>query len=297
MGKKEKKQVGQQIDKAGTNADANINPQISGLKNKNQQSEAANTATRGQISSGYGDLAGGSMYGITADDISRLRNTGSGDGISRESLLDFEKTGGYTPQDIANTRARANSGVPALYANMKQGLGFQQARGNSAGPNWGALNSKLTRQGAQDLGEQNRNTELGINDQIRGNRMVAANTLAGNNLSLAGMNAQNERSLMGLKQQGVSEGLSGLSNLYGQGLSEQQANQGLLRGYTGDRSNIDQNLINARINQGQMKGGFTDTLKDVTGIAGGVMGGMTGIGLPFGGKSKPLSGRGYGVLK
>lgn len=111
--------------------------------------------------------------------------------INRQSLLDFEKTGGYDDKSTANIRARSNSAIPSFYQNLQNDLSVQKKRSGSAGPGFGGTSFKLAREAAQGSAENARNTEVDIQDAIRSGRMDAAKTLASNNLNLAGLKSQN----------------------------------------------------------------------------------------------------------
>lgn len=139
------------------------------------------------------------LYGATNKSISGLQdfaatgglNSGQLSEIQRASLKDIESTGGYTKEDIANERARANSGVASTYANLGDSLDRQRLTGSNVGPGWSAAGFKLARQSAQDQGTQAQNTEAGIHQNVTANKLAAGGKLADLGLGTAGLQSQN----------------------------------------------------------------------------------------------------------
>jgi hypothetical protein len=147
--------------------------------------------------------------GLTAEDRGN---------VNRASLLDQERTGGYSAGDIANIRARSSASAPAFFQNLKN----EMQRGRSAqgaNPN-AAIDFKAARQQGQ-LENQNRvNTEIGINDSVRAGRSDAAKFLSQQGMGLAGLQSQNRLA-----------GLGGLTNI-DQIIGDQSLNKaGLLDNY------------------------------------------------------------------
>lgn len=113
--------------------------------------------------------------GVSPEDLAR---------INRPLFEEFEKTGGYSEEDKANIRSRSNSSIANTYGSLKENLNRQRAISGNVGPGLSAANFKLARQGAQDIGTNTRDTEIGIGDTVRAGRMDAAKTMAANQLAL-----------------------------------------------------------------------------------------------------------------
>jgi len=122
-----------------------------------------------------------SRGGLTAEDRAN---------VNREPLLEFERTGGYSDIDKANIRDRSNRAIPAYYQNLQDSMNRRQGV-NNFGPGTDRVGFKMARQGAQDVGNQTRDTELGISDAVRQGRMDASKFLSGQNLNLSDLSSRN----------------------------------------------------------------------------------------------------------
>lgn len=154
----------------------------------------------GDVNANIGQLSNAqSLYGATNNSISGLQNFAATGGlnsgqlseIQRSGLKNIEQTGGYTSEDIANERARANSGVASTYANLGDSLDRQRLTGSNVGPGWSAAGFKLARQSAQDQGTQAQNTEANIHQNVTANKLAAGGKLADLGLGTAGLQSQN----------------------------------------------------------------------------------------------------------
>ena len=70
---------------------------------------------------------------------------------------DFANTGGYSPGNIADMRARAISPSRAIYANMQRNIDRQRALQGGYSPNYTAASAKLAREGSQEISDINQN--------------------------------------------------------------------------------------------------------------------------------------------
>lgn len=107
---------------------------------------------------------------------------------------DFAKTGGFSPLDTANMRARAVSPIRAAYANASRNVDRQRTLQGGYSPGYGTLQGRLARESSSAMSDASTNVE--------------------------GMLAQ-------MKQQGRLAGLGGASNLYGTtpGMANMYGNQ------------------------------------------------------------------------
>ncbi len=199
--------------------------------------------------SAYNDMAGPNLAGVGAS-IAGLQGLGATGGITdedksnimRQSLLDQEKTGGYSAGDVANIRSRSAASAPQYFQSIKDSLARNRAvTGNLAGGQ--ATDFKLARQGAQQAGQDRTNTEIGLADSIRAGKESAANTLSNQGMSLAGLRTGNQL-----------QGLGSAGNL-GIGAANTEANFQLgkaagLDRFTGDQAGMEGQLLGAK-QQGQ----------------------------------------------
>ena len=112
--------------------------------------------------------------GITADDIQAanislpnfmapgIRATGISGGAPSEALSrfrDFSETGGFSPDDIRNIRARGVSPIRSVYAQAQQNIDRQRALQGEYSPNYTAATAKLSRELAGQLSGASTNVE------------------------------------------------------------------------------------------------------------------------------------------
>ena len=102
-------------------------------------------------------------------------------GAAFSGYQNFANTGGFSPMDKSNMRARGNSPIRAAYSNAERNIERNRAMGGtSAGSN--ALMSRMAREQGQSASDATTNTEAGIAQMV---------------------------------QQGKLAGLGGITNLYG----------------------------------------------------------------------------------
>lgn len=167
---------------------------------------------------------------------------------------EFQKTGGYSPLDLSNIRARSLSPIRALYSNANREVDRQKALQGGYSPGYGVLKARMAREMSSGLSDAAQNTE--------------------------GMIAQ-------LRNQGKQFGLSGASSLYGTspGLAGHFGNMqnSTMNNWLqtqGMQNQLNLGLINAQQNASQIPGKWENTmgrLRDIGGIYGNVMtGGLSG---------------------
>jgi len=160
--------------------------------------------------------------------------------IMRQSMLDQEKTGGYSEQDKALVRAKSAASSPAYFGALKDNLQRQRSQtGNLA--NAGAVDFKLARQGAQQQGQDRLTQEMGLQESIRGGKERAGQFLSDQQMQLTGLRTANQ--LAGA-QAGGGLGLStqqGITANQARGLAGLQESQtGLGQWGLGQAGGLDQ---------------------------------------------------------
>lgn len=138
----------------------------------------------------------GKTGGLDADALNRMR----GGGVFQE----FQQTGGYTPEQISDLRARANSTMPAFYDAVRQGQNRMASiqGGNPAAS--AAMAARMARDQAAGMREQTLNTETGLANDIRTGRQWGATG-----------GAQAENALQGLRTQNMLAGTRGAADIRG----------------------------------------------------------------------------------
>ena len=158
------------------------------------------------------------------------------------------QTGGYSPEDISNLRARGASPVRAAYSQAEQGIGRQRALQGGYSPNATATMAKMAREQSQ----------------------AGSDAMTGVNANLAQM-----------IQQGKLAGLQGGASLYGTtpGMANSFASQAL--GGAEGLANIQNAGVGNYTNLARLPTTFQNVMGGVGSIGnlvGGVAGGLSGLG-------------------
>jgi len=132
--------------------------------------------------------------GLTPEMVERIRGKGVFD--------DFAKTGGYSDRDIAQTRARGIAPVSAFYGNLKNEINRRQGASGGYGVGLDTATARLARENSIGAASAARDTELGLQGQIRSNKMSGASALSGAEVQHAK-----------LLQEGRLAGLGGMTDI------------------------------------------------------------------------------------
>lgn len=245
---------------------------------------------------GYSGLAGNGGWsdantGSVNEDVSGLKSIGATGGWRDQDLGNvqgainnlntvggpqgygnFALTGGFSPDDIRNFRARSNSVIPSYYAAQDQAIARNNAisgGGNTAANT--AARLSLSRQAAQQAGQQSINTEASLADQIRQGKLAGLAGQAGvyGNVAQAGQNMG--QSLASNKLYG----LTGAGNLTtGMVNSQNQAKEAALAGMAAlEKANLDA-ASGARSGNLSAEGNILNTSNQGTEAA---LSGLTGL--------------------
>lgn len=145
----------------------------------------------GNFTGKYGDYGGG----LLSPALGGYRN--------------FAESGGFSPQDITNIRARSNAPIRAMY---QQGMDEIDRSKNLSGgyaPNFAPAMAKMQREQSYRIGDQSLNTEAELANQIRTGRLAGLGGLSQTGLSI--------------NQQGLAAGA--LADESARGWSTQQQNK------------------------------------------------------------------------
>ncbi len=147
---------------------------------------------------------------------------------------EFADTGGYSPEDIQNMRARAVSPTRAIYANAERNLGRQRSLQGGYSPGYGTLMGRIAREGSQALSDASTNTEAALAE------MKQRGKLAGTQGLLSGYNAT-----------------PGAAGVYGNMFNQQQGN--LLQGQ-GLQNQLSLGTMQNQIQASQIPGKWENTV-------------------------------------
>src|SRR4030095_10114805 len=276
MGKKKQENPAQQvINQANQQYQTTLTPsplenQMSGISQ--QFMNNYNTAV-GQNTKDYGDIMGAYnsfRQGLTTPRISAPRPAELGEsyGYLREAMpgyREFASTGGYSPTDIQELRARGVSPIRAAYGNTMMELDRSRALGGSGGQGqYVAALSRAQRELPEQLANATTNVNAGLADAIRQGRMFGLQGISGTGATMGGLSSQeagrqlqaemsNQQAEQNSNQMRLAA-LGGMSSLYGTtpGMSSMFGNQALnsygqLAGMQAARQNYGLGLMDTQL--------------------------------------------------
>ena len=95
------------------------------------------------------------------------------------SLKGLTATGGYTPEGIADIRARGIAPIRSIYSSAQRDLSRQKNLSGGYAPGMGAVTDKLAREQADIIGKTTTDVNAGIAENVARNRLAAAPQYAG----------------------------------------------------------------------------------------------------------------------
>jgi len=258
---------------------------------------ALNDPAYSNIMGGYTDLYGSapSARNFTFQSVgaSRPGELNEAYGTLKGALpgyQEFASTGGYSPTDIQELRARGTSPIRAAYANAQQDLSRANTLGGGAA-NYIAAASKMQRQLPGQLADAETNVNAGLADAIRQGKLAGlagetgiGSTMGGLASSEAGRQLQaalaNQEADMRTQMIGYQSGqdafrnrlgaLQGMSSLYGTTPAQAAlfGNQAL--NAQGQEQNYNLGLLNAQRGSLNQQSGSKPWWQTALGVAGAV---------------------------
>lgn len=274
MAKGDASKAQNQIDYRGNYAQNNLDNLRNNLVPQNQQLQNRYNVSADQSEQNYRDMFNqyNNLYGQTQSMFAP----------QRAGYMDFAQTGGFTPQNIQDIRARAEAPIRGAYSNAMAEVERNKALSGGYSPNANAALAKMTREQSY----ANADAETNANAAIA--QLVQQGKLAG----LGGLNTTDAAQLTAL-----NEALSGQRSLYGT-TPGQTSMYGTQLGQSNAQLNDVQQLQNQLANiiiQGQLgKSSIPSNYQQALGNIGGTLGlggqifsGLSGLGGLFG--SSPLA--------
>jgi hypothetical protein len=203
-----------QLNTQGNRADTTLQQirPILDRQNLGLEQRFGNAADQGQAD--YGNLmnTGQGLLGTILN--GPVHNFGAYSGYQN-----FANTGGFSPEDIQNMRARSVAPMRAVYANAQSDLNRQRALTGGYSPNYGAATAKMARELGYGLSDASTNTEASLADAIHQGKLAGLSGMTGIDTSL--LNNQTQR--LGL----ANSTLGQMNNLYGTapGMAQMYGNQ------------------------------------------------------------------------
>jgi len=90
----------------------------------------------------------------------------------------FAQTGGFSPQDLTNIRARAVSPVRAVYANAQRNVNRQRSLQGGYSPGFGAMQTRMAREQGQTTSDAGINAEAGISEMVQKGKLAGLQGMA-----------------------------------------------------------------------------------------------------------------------
>jgi hypothetical protein len=221
-------------------------------------------------------------------------------GKAIDTYSNFADTGGFSPEDINNIRARAVAPIRSINDRTNQEIQRQSAiRGTAYSPNTTAALAKANRDSAYATGDVSTNAEAMIAQLMQQGKLYGAGGLASTGLA----NQSNDTSNRGLDLSAINsatgntlQGLAGKTSLYGTtpGLTNTFGNQLLTssgQGLTGVGldNQLVQSIINGQLGKSNVPGDFQSAVGNIGSIGsliGNGIGAIAGIPkAPTGGSS------------
>lgn len=192
---------------------------------------SANNGGSGSTFGGYtGSFNPGSYAGYQA-----FANGGNGIGMDPEfrgaltsaigGYQNFANTGGFSPQDIQDIRARAIGPTRSIYSSAQSNIDRQRALQGGYSPNYTAATAKMARDLSQQISDANVNANASIAQMIQQGKLAGLGGLSSTGASGAGLQSQIDQFNRNLQLAGL-QGMTGLDEFGAQlGLSYNQLNQ------------------------------------------------------------------------
>lgn len=284
MGKKKENPAQQVIQQAQNQYQTTLTP--SPLENQasemtNQFMQNYNNAVQ-RNTQDYSNIMGAYdqfRQGLQAPRISAERPAELGEayGYLREAMpgyREFAATGGYSPTDIQELRARGISPIRAAYGNTMMELDRARALGGAGGaPNYIAARSRAQRELPGQMADAMTTVNAGLADAIRQGKMFGLTGISNTGSTMGGLSSQeanrmlqaamsNQQAEMQANQMRLAA-LGGQASLYGTtpGMSSMFGNQALnsfgnMAQLQANRQNYGLGLLDAQLrgygaNQGQ----------------------------------------------
>jgi hypothetical protein len=134
-------------------------------KNKKAAPEPAAATATASAAGGGGGGGGGSFYGPYDEVLSGYRG--------------FSQTGGFSPDDLANIRARSISPIRASYANAQREVNRNKALQGGYSPGASVLQARMAREQGQAGAEATTNAEANIAEMVQQGKLAGLGGMAG----------------------------------------------------------------------------------------------------------------------
>jgi hypothetical protein len=234
----------------------------------------------GDIMKRYRDVAGGGGIAGKTGKVNVTPTSYTDPFKSYGGYEEFSKTGGYSPEDMANMRSRGVSPIRAAYANAERNVGRQRALQGGYAPNAIATQAKMAREQGQGMADATQNVEAGLAEARNRGRLSGLGGMEGiegqrlnAQLQTGQFNADQDLRAQMFNAQADQEdnlnqmrALQGMTSLYGTtpGMANNFGNL-LLQG-VGQGGQIGLGMLGQQNAAAQLPGQWQDTMSKVNDI-------------------------------
>jgi hypothetical protein len=244
---------------------------------------------------GAGAGGGGGGGGYSAFTVSPGKASYNDPFNSYKGYTEFSETGGYSPNDIANMRARGVSPIRSAYANAEREMGRGRALQGGYSPNMAASQVKMAREQGQSAADATQNVEAGLAEARNRGRLAGLSGMYGVENSRLGADVDLSKFNVGLDFEGQQynadaqaraqaanigsaessaaasraqqmQALNGMANLYGTtpGMSQLFGNQLLTA--VGQGGQMGNTFTQNEIAAGRSPGAWDQTMNRIGGV-------------------------------
>lgn len=137
-------------------------------------------STAGSGGGGGGGGGGYTAFTVTPGKVTPGKAVAGADPFnSYAGYQEFSKTGGYSPEDIANMRARGTSPIRAAYANAQREVARGRTLQGGYSPNAAAAQVKMAREQSQANADAMQNVEAGLAEARNKGRLAGLGGMQG----------------------------------------------------------------------------------------------------------------------
>lgn len=264
-----------QVDTQGKIAQNTLNNVTPGVLERTHGLENRYNVSADREQEDYNNLIdiGKSLLGVNSGLSSTILGENPRDFGAYSGYKSFADTGGFSPADIANLRARSVAPLRAVYANAQNNINRQRALQGGYSPNYTAASAKMARELGSSLADANTNVEAELADKIHSGKLAGLggmtnidNALLGDRiarLGLANSSSSLNNSVLGNLVNAYSA-TPGRTSMYGnqmlnssnQGLQTAGLQNDIMRNYLSGQNEVSNTAGNTASVLGNIKSGL-----------------------------------------
>ena len=265
MAKGDASKAQNQIDYRGNYAQNQLTNTYQNLLPQNQALQNRYNVSADQSEKNYQDMYNqyNNLYGQTQNAFQP----------QRAGYLDFSQTGGFTPQNIQDIRARAEAPIRGAYSAAMADVERNRALSGGYSPNANAALAKMAREQSYSSSDAETNANAAIAQLVQQGKLAGLGGL--NTTDTAQLNALNE-ALSG--QRSLYGTTPGATSMYGTqlGQSNQQMNE-----IAQLQNQLAQIIMQAQLGKSSIPSNYQQALGNIggtLGLGGQIIGGLSGLG-------------------